>query len=137
MTLHYLGLDHIGHLAGPTSPLIKPKLQEMDTVIQQIYSAMQSWSASESPGLLVICGDHGMSDQAGYPDIDQIDLCPTLSALMGLPIPKNNLGCVEVAALPQNTSLRDKVRAMQINAAQLARMLEKNVGDASQGMQYI
>ncbi|KAK7508127.1 hypothetical protein BaRGS_00000366 [Batillaria attramentaria] len=164
MTLHYLGLDHIGHLAGPTSPLIKPKLQEMDTVIQQIYSAMQSWSASESPGLLVICGDHGMSDQgghggaspgevlvpvvllsphtvfqhqkSGYPDIDQIDLCPTLSALMGLPIPKNNLGCVEVAALPQNTSLRDKVRAMQINAAQLARMLEKNVGDASQDHAY-
>ena len=34
--LHYLGLDHIGHLAGPSSPLIKPKLQEMSEIIGRI-----------------------------------------------------------------------------------------------------
>ena len=40
MFLHYLGLDHIGHLAGPRSPLIKPKLQEMDNIVRRIYTAM-------------------------------------------------------------------------------------------------
>jgi len=40
MFLHYLGLDHIGHLAGPRSPLVKPKLQEMDSIVQRIYTAM-------------------------------------------------------------------------------------------------
>ena len=40
MFLHYLGLDHIGHLAGPRSPLVKPKLQEMDGVVRRIYTAM-------------------------------------------------------------------------------------------------
>ena len=27
LILHYLGLDHIGHTAGPRSPLVKPKLE--------------------------------------------------------------------------------------------------------------
>ncbi len=40
MVLHYLGLDHIGHLAGPFSPLIGPKLQEMDNVIKNIYQKL-------------------------------------------------------------------------------------------------
>lgn len=43
MILHYLGLDHIGHVAGPNSPLVKPKLKEMDNVIRQIYNAMEQW----------------------------------------------------------------------------------------------
>ena len=29
MILHYLGLDHIGHIAGPTSSLVPPKLAEI------------------------------------------------------------------------------------------------------------
>ena len=43
MTLHYLGLDHIGHVYGPTSKLIAPKLLEMDAVVHQIYTAMSFW----------------------------------------------------------------------------------------------
>lgn len=41
MILHYLGLDHIGHLEGPYSPLVAPKLLEMDSVIQRIYTALE------------------------------------------------------------------------------------------------
>jgi ethanolaminephosphotransferase len=40
MILHYLGLDHIGHLAGPGSPLVQPKLKEMDAVIQKIHTSL-------------------------------------------------------------------------------------------------
>ena len=41
LILHYLGLDHIGHLEGPYSPLVAPKLQEMDYVINRIYMALE------------------------------------------------------------------------------------------------
>ena len=41
MILHYLGLDHIGHLEGPHSPLVGPKLQEMDEIIHRIYASLE------------------------------------------------------------------------------------------------
>lgn len=40
LILHYLGLDHIGHLAGPSSPLVPPKLREMDKVIDTVYRSL-------------------------------------------------------------------------------------------------
>ena len=43
MILHYLGLDHIGHIAGPFSHLIKPKLKEMDDIIGTIASFVSEW----------------------------------------------------------------------------------------------
>lgn len=43
LVLHYLGLDHIGHLEGARSPKIKPKLLEMDDVVKKIYAAMKTW----------------------------------------------------------------------------------------------
>ncbi|KAL8584645.1 hypothetical protein ACOMHN_002374 [Nucella lapillus] len=109
----------------------------------------------ERPALLVVTGDHGISDQGGHggaspeetsvpivllsphtpfqppgdtrQELQQIDLCPTLSALLGLPIPRNNLGRVEVTALPLNTPLEDRVRHLQLNAAQMIAVLEQNV----------
>lgn len=40
VVLHYLGLDHIGHLDGPRSLLVQPKLNEMDSVFQHIVNAL-------------------------------------------------------------------------------------------------
>lgn len=42
LILHYLGLDHIGHLSGPNSPLIGPKLSEMDNIISKIHKSLLS-----------------------------------------------------------------------------------------------
>lgn len=42
LILHYLGLDHIGHLEGPDSPLIGPKLAEMDAVVKKIHTALEA-----------------------------------------------------------------------------------------------
>ena len=119
MILHYLGLDHIGHIAGPSSPLVGPKLLEMDHIINNIYNAMLSWDKKrEAPSMMVLCGDHGMSDAGSHggasssetstplvfmsplferlggevfnrKEVQQIDLVPTLSVLFGLPIPQN------------------------------------------------
>lgn len=43
MILHYLGLDHIGHLEGPASPKIPWKLKEMDDVIRKINRRLVRW----------------------------------------------------------------------------------------------
>lgn len=42
LILHYLGLDHIGHISGPHSSLIQPKLLEMDDILKKIHSALIS-----------------------------------------------------------------------------------------------
>ena len=67
--LHYLGLDHIGHLGGPKSPLMKPKQKEMDEAIETIYRIVQEQDAlklQQDPAakgtLMVVCGDHGMNE---------------------------------------------------------------------------
>jgi len=41
MILHYLGLDHIGHTVGPSSSLVPPKLQEMDSVVETVYNGLK------------------------------------------------------------------------------------------------
>lgn len=43
MILHYLGLDHIGHIEGPFGTSIKLKLQEMDEIIAQIARKVRYW----------------------------------------------------------------------------------------------
>ena len=119
MILHYLGLDHIGHIAGPSSPLVGPKLLEMDQVVSDIYNEMLHWHQQrKAPSLLMLCGDHGMSEVGSHggaslaetntplvfmsplfengggeefskKQVQQIDLVPTLSLLLGLPVPQN------------------------------------------------
>lgn len=42
MILHYLGLDHIGHIEGPKGRSIPAKLNEMDAIAAQIVSKMAS-----------------------------------------------------------------------------------------------
>ncbi|XP_014780209.1 GPI ethanolamine phosphate transferase 2 isoform X1 [Octopus bimaculoides] len=65
MILHYLGLDHIGHMAKPSSPLVEPKLQEMDKIIEFIHQKLREQHQHHQT-LMVICGDHGMSDQGSH-----------------------------------------------------------------------
>ncbi|XP_076075722.1 GPI ethanolamine phosphate transferase 2, catalytic subunit-like [Mytilus galloprovincialis] len=156
MVLHYLGLDHIGHIAGPFSPLIGPKLKEMDDIIRNIY---QELSKNDVPSLVIVCGDHGMSDQGGHGgateseikvpviflrtgeissqkkkkdipvhEIEQIDLAPTLSLLLGTPIPKNNIGTV-VTDVFAGFDIQQKLVALMVNGLQVSEVLQHNVAD--------
>ncbi|KAF2094017.1 alkaline phosphatase-like protein [Rhizodiscina lignyota] len=65
LIMHYLGLDHIGHKAGPLSPNMIPKQQEMDGIVQQIFEAIENDPHLQST-LLVLCGDHGMTDGGNH-----------------------------------------------------------------------
>ncbi|KAL2271858.1 hypothetical protein VTJ83DRAFT_1229 [Remersonia thermophila] len=157
MVLHYLGLDHIGHKGGPRSPRMVVKQREMDGIIRQIYTAMESEDHLQST-LLVFCGDHGMNDagnhgasSAGetspalvflspklralssglpsplperedfqyYSTVEQSDLAPTLAALLGFPVPKNNLGALIPEFLPFWPDPRDQVQLLMRNARQI------------------
>ncbi|XP_066505378.1 GPI ethanolamine phosphate transferase 2 isoform X2 [Hoplias malabaricus] len=67
LILHYLGLDHIGHISGPHSSLIGPKLLEMDDIIKKIHASLISRESEGTlPNLLVLCGDHGMSETGSH-----------------------------------------------------------------------
>ncbi|CAH7667168.1 alkaline-phosphatase-like protein [Phakopsora pachyrhizi] len=65
--LHYLGLDHVGHLSGAKSVLMGPKQRQMDEVISQIFHSISTQdSISGQKSLLVIAGDHGMTDAGNH-----------------------------------------------------------------------
>lgn len=109
---------------------MNPKQREMDSIVKQIYTAMETEKSLRST-LLVLCGDHGMNDAGNhggsaagetspalvfisprlttiasgaespaffrddfqyYNVVEQSDIVPTLGALLGFPIPQNNLG---------------------------------------------
>eukprot|EP01029_Cantina_marsupialis_P003054 TRINITY_DN1288_c0_g3_i1.p1 TRINITY_DN1288_c0_g3~~TRINITY_DN1288_c0_g3_i1.p1 ORF type:complete len:1037 (+),score=302.64 TRINITY_DN1288_c0_g3_i1:24-3134(+) len=133
---HTLGVDHIGHTHSPFHEAMGTKLDQMNQLIMEIENKM------DDDTLLVIMGDHGMTDDGNHggahprelaaglflhskgnplrldsfdqthlflnglndeqhlplgtkvPSIAQIDLVPTLSQLLGLPIPFSNLGAI-------------------------------------------
>ena len=66
MILHYLGLDHIGHLEGPDSHLVQPKLDEMSQNIEFIWSRLLKMNKDDLPSMMMIIGDHGMADGGGH-----------------------------------------------------------------------
>ncbi|XP_041984897.1 GPI ethanolamine phosphate transferase 2 [Aricia agestis] len=145
LVLHYLGLDHIGHLEGARSPKIKPKLSEMDEVVKKIYTAMETWNR---PGTLIVCGDHGMRDAGGHggssaaevlvplvvarpadfqcphppgpgPTVAQVDVAPTVAWLLNAPIPGDSTGRVLPALMPADT--RQHLYLLHVLAAHDAR----------------
>ncbi|KAL2650538.1 hypothetical protein R1flu_018666 [Riccia fluitans] len=81
LVLHYLGLDHVGHIGGRSSPLMVTKLREMDEIIARIYRTVLSRSPRT---LLVVVSDHGMTDGgnhggATYQEADALALFITKS----------------------------------------------------------
>jgi len=112
---HFLGVDHAGHKFGPNHPEMSRKLREMNTVIEHVAKNLPPDT------LLLVFGDHGMTNDGDHggdsenevnaglfayspnlglrsgpvtPSVAQIDLVPTLSLLLGVPIPFSNLGAI-------------------------------------------
>uniref|UniRef100_A0A182N1Y4 GPI ethanolamine phosphate transferase 2 C-terminal domain-containing protein n=1 Tax=Anopheles dirus TaxID=7168 RepID=A0A182N1Y4_9DIPT len=147
MVLHYLGLDHIGHVEGPFSEKVPGKLQEMDKVIKTIYQTMDKWKQKYyTKPLLIITGDHGMRDSGGHGGSTQaetfvplivvsdqcaksddtflqIDLAPTMSILMGVAIPHASIGSTIDPAL-KVLHRRDMLYALYYNTQRLVSKVE-------------
>ncbi|OJD12597.1 hypothetical protein AJ78_06840 [Emergomyces pasteurianus Ep9510] len=77
MIMHYLGLDHIGHKSGPNSVHMIPKQKEMDSIVREIYNAIESQEHLFST-LLVLCGDHGMNDAGNHGGASPGETSPAL-----------------------------------------------------------
>ncbi|KAK9052302.1 hypothetical protein SSX86_028931 [Deinandra increscens subsp. villosa] len=157
--LHYLGLDHVGHLGGRNSVMMGPKLQEMDDIIKLIHSStIKSQERDHTRTLLVVVSDHGMQGNgnhggssyeetdslalfigpgishvsATYDTISQVDITPTLALLFGVPIPKNNAGYL-IADLFHPIGDHQLLRAMELNSWQLLRLLQAKATDSTCG----
>jgi phosphatidylinositol glycan class O len=138
---HFLGVDHVGHRVGPSSETMTLKLAQMNEVVQRVVDMLPEDT------LLVVMGDHGMDKRGDHggdgkletsagvwmysssqpltsttpeTQINQIDLVPTLSLLLGIPIPFNNLGTVIPSLFPAS----DLPRALEANAAQVKRYID-------------
>ncbi|CAK7339628.1 unnamed protein product [Dovyalis caffra] len=153
LILHYLGLDHVGHIGGRSSILMAPKLKEMDEVVKMIHlSTIQTQDNGRGKTLLVVVSDHGMTENgnhggssyeetdslalfvglkndffdhapSSYNSIYQVDIAPTLALLLGVPIPKNNVGVLISEAFDLLTDDK-KLRALELNSWQLLRLIQ-------------
>lgn len=115
---HFLGVDHCGHRFGPNHTAMAEKLIEMNEMIDSVMKLL------EEDTVLFIFGDHGMSNTGDHggdskdeiesglfiyspsqlivspskssvvETISQVDFVPTISLLLGIPIPFSNLGMV-------------------------------------------
>lgn len=55
LILHYLGLDHVGHIGGRSSVLMDPKMKEMDEVIKMIHLSTIHSRHNDSRRTLLVC----------------------------------------------------------------------------------
>ncbi|XP_017792375.1 PREDICTED: GPI ethanolamine phosphate transferase 3 [Habropoda laboriosa] len=121
---HVLGIDHCGHKHGANHPEMTRKLNDTNTLIKEIIESL------EDDTVFFVIGDHGMTksgDHGGDSSneveaamfvysmvplvkynspgntVNQIDLVPTLSSILGTPIPFSNLGSVIIDSLPSST----------------------------------
>ncbi|XP_067632875.1 GPI ethanolamine phosphate transferase 2 isoform X2 [Eurosta solidaginis] len=148
LVLHYLGLDHIGHVEGTESPKIPLKLKEMDDVVQKIYKAKHFHDQ-----LVLVTGDHGMKDGGGHggsttaemyvpilayngicisksyrsKTYNQIDLAPTLAILWSIEIPSMSIGCL-IPELLREYSLEDQLYAYYYNSLHLIKKATRKFG---------
>lgn len=77
MVLHFLGLDHIGHKAGPKSPNMLPKQKEMDDILRTMYEGILTKEHLKNT-LLVLAGDHGMNDGGNHGGSSDGETAPAL-----------------------------------------------------------
>jgi len=148
MILHYLGLDHIGHISGPRSIPIYPKLSEMDLVLKKISRKLMN----QENTMLILTSDHGMSASGSHGGatpteiecplfvlssspkhnqrfynfskntVQQVDIAPSISLALGIPIPLNSMGKT-IPYFIKDMSSEEKLLALQYNTYQLLQHL--------------
>uniref|UniRef100_F7H4K9 Phosphatidylinositol glycan anchor biosynthesis class G (EMM blood group) n=1 Tax=Callithrix jacchus TaxID=9483 RepID=F7H4K9_CALJA len=107
------------------------------------------------PSLLVLCGDHGMSETGSHgassmeevntplilissaferkpgdvrhpTRVQQTDVAATLAIALGLPIPKDSVGSL-LFPVVEGKPMREQLRFLHLNTVQLSKLLQENV----------
>eukprot|EP00768_Dysnectes_brevis_P006885 gnl/Dysnectes_brevis/5603_a8144_458.p1 GENE.gnl/Dysnectes_brevis/5603_a8144_458~~gnl/Dysnectes_brevis/5603_a8144_458.p1 ORF type:complete len:638 (+),score=80.03 gnl/Dysnectes_brevis/5603_a8144_458:35-1915(+) len=126
LILHFLGLDHISHLLGPHTPLAHNRLDRYASVTKRIADDILLQD-TEGSTCLMLTSDHGMTTSGSHGGgsqgellvpllllgpgtrgahtvtggaYSQRDIAPTLSLLLGLPVPQHSLGTPLPLPLP-------------------------------------
>lgn len=164
---HYLGVDHAGHRYGPDHPAMTEKLQQMDDVVKQLMESIDHKTLLVVMGDhgMDSKGDHGGESQGEieaaiwmyskkpvfgqlpkelqttsdeHRPIPQIDLVPTLSLLLGLPIPFNNLGAPIPEAFigTKDDGLRNLAQVSRLTAAQIKRYQHAYTGASHDDVEH-
>lgn len=147
---HYLGVDHAGHRYGPDHSAMSEKLQQMDQIVQRLIDDIDHDTLLIIMGDhgMDPKGDHGGESQGEVEaalwmyskdpvfgrlpsnllsenevrSVAQIDLVPTLSLLLGIPVPFNNLGApIAEAFLGKTNGMQNLAQVMKLTAAQIKR----------------
>ena len=142
----YSGVDHCGHRYGPSHLEMKRKLNQMNDVIRNLT---QTFDQSNQSSLLIVIGDHGMTQQGDHGgdelneiqtamflytnqenyfhlpsnlelSYSQIDLVPTFSWFVHSAIPFSNLGMI----IPHVIPVDQRYLAMKINFEQIENYLQ-------------
>jgi GPI ethanolamine phosphate transferase 3 subunit O len=113
---HIIGVDHAGHTFSASHSEIERKLNDSEAIVREVIEKM------DSDTVLIVCGDHGMTDdgnhggasknelrsalfayhKSGFPmrqnyeliddRVKQIDIAAIISSILELPVPFQNLG---------------------------------------------
>jgi len=118
------GMDHKGDHGGDGDLEVSAGLW--------IYSKGPALS-SKSPPTSHLPHKTFPGEPASHRSVQQIDLVPTLSLLLGLPIPFNNLGTVIPELFWRDRSGSDYTKALDINARQVRAYLDAYRNSASGG----
>ncbi|XP_014781790.1 GPI ethanolamine phosphate transferase 3 isoform X1 [Octopus bimaculoides] len=151
---HFLGVDHCGHRFGPNHTAMAEKLSQMNEMLDSVMKLMKDDTILFLFGDhgMTDTGDHGgdskdeiesglfiyspsrlryppsKTSTSAIPSIAQIDIVPTLSLLLGVPIPFSNVGmvinelfsfCPWWDTYSDAKQLYHNIKALRLNAHQL------------------
>ncbi|XP_006814141.1 GPI ethanolamine phosphate transferase 3, catalytic subunit-like [Saccoglossus kowalevskii] len=160
---HFLGVDHCGHRFGPYHSAMSEKLSQMNDVIRSVVETISNETVLFIFGDhgMTSTGDHGGDSadelsaalfvyspsqlmhpdtvllnplQKNYKTLSQVDLVPTLSLLLGTPIPFSNLGSVmtdlftfedKSPSSSYSVAVLKSIEALRLNSYQVKRYIDE------------
>ena len=138
--------DTASHDFGPLSPAAREVYGVIDDCLRKLVA-----SQDLSQTVIIVTADHGHLDRGGHggsePEVlevplvlvggpvrrgaqlqaEQVDVAPTICALLGLPFPATNEGRVLFGALQLDSSLRDRLLRLQKNQSRAFALIRRGV----------
>jgi GPI ethanolamine phosphate transferase 1 len=148
---HLLGIDTNGHAKKPHSNEYQSNIVYVDSIVEEITNKINDYYNNDNKTVFIFTSDHGMTDWgshgsgddsetltpfvawgAGIKDINyssqnlvniqQVDIAPLMSHLIGIPIPINSIGKLPLSLLDSNQ--KDKCTSFKMNALQIIEQLK-------------